>query len=57
MGAIVVDEGHRLKNYKSKLSQTLSGLDSTFRCLLTGTPLQNNLEELFALLHFGPRGV
>ena len=51
-GAIVVDEGHRLKNYKSKLSQTLSGLDSTFRCLLTGTPLQNNLEELFALLHF-----
>ena len=51
-GAVVVDEGHRLKNFQSRLSRVLSTLDSPFRCLLTGTPLQNNLEELFALLHF-----
>ena len=51
-GAVIVDEGHRLKNFQSRLSKTLSTLDTRFRCLLTGTPLQNNLEELFALLHF-----
>jgi SNF2 family DNA or RNA helicase len=51
-GGIIVDEGHRLKNWQSRLSKTLSNMHSPFRCLLTGTPLQNNLEELFALLHF-----
>lgn len=51
-GAVIVDEGHRLKNFQSRLSRTLAALRAPFRCLLTGTPLQNNLEELFALLHF-----
>jgi len=51
-GAVIVDEGHRLKNQNSALTQTLLGLRCPWRCLLTGTPLQNNLEELFALLHF-----
>ena len=51
-GAIVVDEGHRLKNQNSRLMKTLLSLNAPWRCLLTGTPLQNNLEELFALLHF-----
>lgn len=50
---IVVDEGHRMKNSKSKFSQIL-GLQYTsdHRLLLTGTPLQNNLAELWALLNF-----
>jgi SWI/SNF-related matrix-associated actin-dependent regulator of chromatin subfamily A member 5 len=49
---IVVDEAHRLKNEDSVLSQTLRLLPSQHRLLLTGTPLQNNLHELWALLNF-----
>lgn len=49
---VVVDEAHRLKNENSLLSKTLRSLDSKLRLLLTGTPLQNNLHELWALLNF-----
>ena len=50
---IIVDEGHRMKNYKSKFTQTLgTQFNSVYRLLLTGTPLQNNLTELWALLNF-----
>ncbi len=50
--ALVVDEGHRLKSKSSKLFEALQGFRTNFRLLLTGTPLQNNLEELWTLLHF-----
>ncbi|XP_059076152.1 CHD3-type chromatin-remodeling factor PICKLE isoform X5 [Cryptomeria japonica] len=50
---LIVDEGHRLKNKDSKLFQTLKHFSSNHRVLLTGTPLQqNNLDELFVLMHF-----
>ncbi|KAH8047787.1 hypothetical protein JL721_12096 [Aureococcus anophagefferens] len=50
---IVVDEGHRMKNANSKFAQTLGNLYSAKRrLLLTGTPLQNSLPELWALLNF-----
>ena len=49
---IVVDEAHRLKNENSILSVELRKLKSRNRLLLTGTPLQNNLHELWALLNF-----
>lgn len=49
---IVVDEGHRMKNAKSRLHQVLNGFTCCNRLLLTGTPLQNNLTELWALLNF-----
>lgn len=49
---IVVDEAHRLKNEGSQLSVCLRTFKSTHRLLLTGTPLQNNLHELWALLNF-----
>ena len=49
---VVVDEGHRLKNPRSKLAASLNALRVSRRLLLTGTPLQNNLTELWALLHF-----
>lgn len=49
---IVVDEAHRLKNENSLLSKTLRSFNSKLRLLLTGTPLQNNLHELWALLNF-----
>ncbi|TMS35621.1 hypothetical protein L596_002984 [Steinernema carpocapsae] len=50
--AIVIDEAHRLKNNRSLFFKTLSGYKLGYRMLLTGTPLQNNLEELFNLLNF-----
>ena len=49
---IVVDEGHRMKNEKNRFAQTIRSFRSTNRLLLTGTPLQNNLHELWALLNF-----
>ena len=50
---MIIDEGHRMKNASSKLSSTLSSYYSTrFRLILTGTPLQNNLTELWAILNF-----
>ncbi|XP_074646816.1 chromodomain-helicase-DNA-binding protein 8-like isoform X2 [Tubulanus polymorphus] len=48
----VIDEAHRLKNMKCKLHEGLKCFDLEHRVLLTGTPLQNNVEELFALLNF-----
>ena len=49
---VIVDEGHRLKNEKSQLSEKLRSVPCLSRVILTGTPLQNNLRELWALLHF-----
>lgn len=50
---MIIDEGHRLKNANSKLSETLTHhYHSDYRVILTGTPLQNNLPELWALLNF-----
>lgn len=50
---LIVDEGHRMKNSSSKLSIVLTQYYSCkFRLILTGTPLQNNLPELWALLNF-----
>lgn len=49
---LVVDEAHRLKSNQSKFFRVLSGYTIGYKLLLTGTPLQNNLEELFHLLNF-----
>eukprot|EP00927_Polykrikos_kofoidii_P024777 TRINITY_DN22437_c0_g1_i1.p1 TRINITY_DN22437_c0_g1~~TRINITY_DN22437_c0_g1_i1.p1 ORF type:complete len:951 (-),score=170.91 TRINITY_DN22437_c0_g1_i1:150-3002(-) len=50
---IVVDEGHRMKNQKSVFHQTMKEkLKGRMKLLLTGTPLQNNLDELFSLLNY-----
>ncbi|KAG0370323.1 hypothetical protein BGZ54_006899 [Gamsiella multidivaricata] len=49
---IIVDEGHRLKNMDCKLIRELKSYHSANRMLLTGTPLQNNLSELWSLLNF-----
>jgi ATP-dependent DNA helicase len=49
---VVVDEGHRLKNMNCKLIRQLRTLSTDNKLLLTGTPLQNNLGELWSLLNF-----
>ncbi|RLV99065.1 hypothetical protein DV515_00010278 [Chloebia gouldiae] len=48
--ALVVDEAHRLKNQNSLLYKTLSEFSIGFSLLLTGTPIQNSLQELYSLL-------
>lgn len=47
---LAVDEAHRLKNQSSLLHRTLSEFSAVFRLLLTGTPIQNSLRELYSLL-------
>ncbi|XP_042305737.1 chromodomain-helicase-DNA-binding protein 1-like [Sceloporus undulatus] len=49
---LVVDEAHRLKNQDSLLHKTLSEFSTDFSLLLTGTPIQNSLQELYSLLAF-----
>ena len=49
---LVIDEAHRLKSNQSKFFRILSDYSISYKVLLTGTPLQNNLEELFHLLNF-----
>jgi len=49
---VVIDEAHRIKNEESKLSMAVREFKSNNRLLITGTPLQNNLHELWALLNF-----
>ncbi|KAG2379064.1 hypothetical protein C9374_007702 [Naegleria lovaniensis] len=49
---IIMDEGHRIKNSDCKLVKALMEYSSKYRVLLTGTPLQNDLKELWALLNF-----
>lgn len=49
---IIIDEAHRIKNENSLLSKTMRLYNANYRLLITGTPLQNNLHELWALLNF-----
>ena len=49
---LVLDEAHHIKNFRSQRWQTLLNFNAKRRLLLTGTPLQNNLMELWSLLHF-----
>ncbi|KRW99907.1 P-loop containing nucleoside triphosphate hydrolase [Pseudocohnilembus persalinus] len=49
---MIIDEAHKLKNEESQLSKMIRTFDTKNKLLLTGTPLQNNLHELWSLLNF-----
>lgn len=54
---VFCDEGHRIKGLDSKISLALNGCSAMRRVVMTGTPVQNNLQELFALVNFVAPGV
>ena len=49
---LIIDEAHRIKNNESKLSKVVRLFNTKYKLLLTGTPLQNNMKELWSLLNF-----
>jgi len=49
---IILDEGQRIKNWESKTSNVIRSINSPFRLVLSGTPLENNLGELFTVARF-----
>ena len=49
---MILDEAHNIKNFQSQRWQTMLTFNTRARLLLTGTPLQNNLTELWSLLYF-----
>jgi len=57
VGLVLCDEGHRLKNSENQTYQALMGLNAKRRCLLSGTPVQNDLLEYFSLVHFVNEGI
>jgi len=58
---IILDESQRIKNWKTRIAQTIKQLASDYAIVLTGTPLENRLEELHSIVefvdrfHLGPR--
>jgi len=56
IGLMLCDEGHRLKNGDSQTFEALNGLNVKKRVILSGTPIQNDLSEYFALLNFANPG-
>jgi ERCC4-related helicase len=49
---IILDEGQRIKNWEAKTSRIVKGLKSRFALVLSGTPLENRLDELFSVVEF-----
>ncbi|XP_056299659.1 DNA repair and recombination protein RAD54B isoform X2 [Pseudoliparis swirei] len=56
-GLVICDEGHRLKNSSIKTSSALSSLHCSRRVILTGTPVQNDLQEFYAIIDFVNPGI
>jgi SNF2 family DNA or RNA helicase len=49
---IICDEGHRLKNAEIKTTKAVASLPAKKRVILSGTPIQNNLDEFYAMVNF-----
>ncbi|GAA5865026.1 hypothetical protein JCM8547_007686 [Rhodosporidiobolus lusitaniae] len=57
VGLVICDEGHRLKSAGAKTTQALQTLSCMRRVILSGTPIQNNLGEFFAMMDFVNPGI
>lgn len=55
--AVVLDEAQAIKNPESQVARAAYGLKASFRLALSGTPLENRLEELWSLMHFSNPGL
>lgn len=53
---LIIDEGQTIKNPRSKITQTIKSINSSFNMALTGTPIENNLLELWSLFDFIMKG-
>ena len=57
---IILDEAQRIKNWKTRTAKYIKQLESSFAIVLTGTPIENRIEELHSIMefidrhHFGP---
>ena len=49
---VILDEAQRIKNWKTKLARNVKRIRSTHAIVLTGTPLENNIEELYSIVQF-----
>lgn len=49
---IILDEGQRIKNYEAKTARVIKGLKSLFALVLSGTPLENRLDDLYSVVQF-----
>ncbi|MCL2073442.1 MAG: SNF2-related protein [Marinilabiliaceae bacterium] len=49
---VILDEAQRIKNWKTKLAQSTKKIKSTYAIVLTGTPLENKLEDLYSIMQF-----
>ena len=49
---IILDEAQRIKNWRTKISQNIKRLRSPYAMVLTGTPVENNIEELYSLVQY-----
>ncbi|XP_060756581.1 DNA repair and recombination protein RAD54B [Neoarius graeffei] len=56
-GLVICDEGHRLKNSNIKTASALSALACERRVILTGTPVQNDLQEFYSIIEFVNPGI
>ena len=52
---VILDEAQRIKNWKTRTAQSVKQLDSKYAIVLTGTPLENRLEELHSIVEFVDR--
>src|SRR6202043_2352199 len=52
---VILDEAQRIKNWNTRVARSVKRIPSPYAIVLTGTPLENRLEELISIVHFVDR--